>query len=84
MKGALGLIEVLGMTAAVTALDAACKNADVVLVGCEKIIGTGKSISITIQLAGQVAAVKSAVEAGAAAAAPDCATAAESGLAASF
>lgn len=68
MNSALGLIEVLGMATAVTALDAACKNADVVLVGCEKIIGTSKSISVTIQIAGQVAAVKSAVEAGAAAA----------------
>ncbi len=64
MKGALGLIEVIGMATAVTALDAACKNAEVVLVGCEKVIGAGKAISVTIEIVGQVAAVKSAVAAG--------------------
>lgn len=68
MKEALGLIETIGMTAAAAALDAACKNADVTLTGCEKVIGAGKSISVTIQLAGQVAAVQSAVDAGVAAA----------------
>lgn len=64
MKGALGLIEVIGMATAVTALDAACKNAEVTLVGCEKVIGAGKAISVTIEIAGQVAAVKSAVDTG--------------------
>ncbi|MFZ5354824.1 MAG: BMC domain-containing protein [Bacillota bacterium] len=64
MNGALGLIEVIGMATAVSALDAACKNADVKLVGCNKVIGAGKSISVTIQIAGQVAAVRSAVDAG--------------------
>ncbi len=63
MKEALGLIEVIGMAAAVTALDAACKNANVKLVGCNRVIGAGKSISVTIQIAGQVAAVRSAVDA---------------------
>lgn len=64
MKGALGLIEVIGMATAVTALDAACKNAEVALVGCEKVIGAGKAISVTIEIAGGVAAVRSAVDAG--------------------
>ncbi len=64
MNGALGLIEVVGMATAVSALDAACKNADVKLVGCNKVIGAAKSISVTIQIAGQVAAVRSAVDAG--------------------
>jgi microcompartment protein CcmL/EutN len=64
MKEALGLIEVIGMATAVTALDAACKNANVKLVGCNRVIGAGKSISVTIQIAGQVAAVRSAVDAG--------------------
>jgi len=62
--GALGLIEVVGMTTALAALDAACKNADVRLVGCEKVIGVDKAISITIEIAGQVAAVQSSVDAG--------------------
>lgn len=62
--GALGIIEVLGMTTAVAALDAACKNAEVRLAGCEKVIGVDKAISITIEIIGQVAAVQSSVEAG--------------------
>lgn len=64
MKAALGLIETVGLTSAVTALDAASKAADVALVGYEKIIGAGKSVSVTIQVAGEVAAVKASVEAG--------------------
>lgn len=64
MKGALGLIEVLGMATAVTVLDAACKNANVKLVGCNKVIGAGKAVSVTVQIAGDVSAVKSAVDAG--------------------
>lgn len=64
MRKALGLIEALGLTTAITALDAASKNADVVLVGHEKVIGAGGAVSVTIQLAGDVAAVKSSVEAG--------------------
>lgn len=62
--GALGLIEVVGMTTAVAALDAACKNADVKLAGWEKVIGVDKAISITIEIVGQLAAVQSSVEAG--------------------
>lgn len=64
MKSALGLIEVVGLTAAVTALDAASKAADVKLVGVEKVIGVDKLVSVTINIAGEVAAVKAAVEAG--------------------
>lgn len=64
MKAALGLIETVGLTSAITALDAATKAADVALVGYEKIIGAGKSVSVTIQIAGEVAAVKASVEAG--------------------
>lgn len=64
MEGALGLIEVIGLVTAVTALDAACKNADVVLAGCQKVIGVERAISVTVQIVGQVAAVKSAVDAG--------------------
>lgn len=68
MKAALGLIEAIGLTAAVAALDAASKAADVKLVGYEKVIGVDKAVSVTIQIAGEVAAVKAGVEAGVAAA----------------
>lgn len=64
MGKALGLIETLGLTAAITALDAASKNADVILVGHEKVIGAGGAVSVTIQLEGDVAAVQSSVDAG--------------------
>lgn len=64
MGKALGLIEALGLTTAVTALDAASKAADVTLVGFEKIIGVGKAVGVNIQIAGEVAAVQAAVQAG--------------------
>lgn len=64
MEKALGLIEALGITTAVTALDAASKAADVTLVGVEKVIGVNKAVGVTIQVAGEVAAVKAAVDAG--------------------
>lgn len=64
MGKALGLIEAVGLTTAVSALDAASKAADVTLIGYEKVIGAGKSVSVTIQLAGEVAAVKAAIDAG--------------------
>lgn len=68
MSGALGLIEVLGLTAAMTALDAALKAADVTFLGSEKVIGVGKAISLTLRVEGEVAAVQAAVDAAAAAA----------------
>lgn len=64
MDEALGLIEAVGLTTAITALDAASKAADITLVGVEKVIGAGQSVSVTIQLAGEVAAISAAVEAG--------------------
>lgn len=64
MAAALGLIEAIGLTTAVTSLDAAAKAADITLVGCEKVIGAGQAISVTIHIAGEVAAVKAAVDAG--------------------
>jgi microcompartment protein CcmL/EutN len=64
MNKALGLIEALGLTTAVTALDAASKAAEVTLVGVEKIIGVGKAVGVNIQIAGEVAAVQAAVDAG--------------------
>jgi microcompartment protein CcmL/EutN len=64
MEKALGLIEALGFTTAVAALDAASKAAEVTLVGTEKVIGLEKSVGYNILIAGEVAAVQAAVEAG--------------------
>jgi microcompartment protein CcmL/EutN len=61
---ALGLIEAIGLTAAMTALDAATKCADVTLTGYDRVIGVDKIISITLNLSGDVAAVQAAVAAG--------------------
>ncbi len=57
---ALGLIETQGFTAVFEAIDAACKAANVEVVGKEK-LGGGY---ITVVIKGDVAAVKAAVEAG--------------------
>ena len=64
---ALGLLEAIGLSTAMVALDAAAKSADVTLVGYDKVIGVGKMIGITLHLSGDVAAVQAAVEAGKAA-----------------
>lgn len=64
MSGALGMIEAIGLTSAMTAVDAACKAADIQLVGQEKVIGAGGSITITVYFTGEVAAIQSGVEAG--------------------
>ncbi|WP_086074356.1 BMC domain-containing protein [Paenibacillus camerounensis] len=61
---ALGLIEALGYTTAVSAADAALKAADVRLVAVEKIIGVGGSLGVTLHFSGDVAAVTASVEAG--------------------
>ncbi len=61
---ALGMVETRGLTAAIEAADAMCKAANVVLVGTEK-IGSGL---VTVMVRGDVGAVKSAVESGAASA----------------
>lgn len=64
MRKALGMIEAIGLTTAITSLDAACKAADVTLVGYDKVIGVDKAISVTIHVVGEVAAVNAAIEAG--------------------
>ncbi len=64
-REALGLIETRGMVAAVEAADASVKAANVRLVCCEKVKGG----LVTIQVLGDVGAVKAAVDAGSAAAA---------------
>lgn len=65
MSKALGLVETRGLVAAIEAADAMAKAANVILVGKEKV----NPALITIKVVGDVAAVKSSVDAGAAAAA---------------
>ena len=62
MKEALGMVETRGLTAAIEAADAMTKSAEVSLIGTEK-IGSGL---VSVMVRGDVGAVKSAVEAGAA------------------
>lgn len=57
---AIGLIETQGFTAVIEAIDTACKAANVEVIGKEK-LGGGY---ITVLIAGDVAAVEAAVEAG--------------------
>ena len=64
MQLALGLIETKGLIGAIEAADAMVKAANVKLVGKEKITAA----LVTVKIIGEVAAVKSAVDAGAAAA----------------
>lgn len=61
---AIGMVETLGLTASVEAIDAMLKSADVNLVGTEK-IGSGL---VTVIVEGEVGAVTAATEAGAEAA----------------
>ena len=61
---ALGMVETRGLTAAIEAADAMVKSAEVTLIGTEK-IGSGL---VSVMVRGDVGAVKSAVESGAAAA----------------
>ncbi|MFH1198326.1 MAG: BMC domain-containing protein [bacterium] len=64
MKLALGLIETKGLIGAIEAADAMVKAAQVRLVSKEK----STAALVTVKIVGEVAAVKSAVDAGAAAA----------------
>ena len=64
-QSAIGMMETKGLSALLEASDAALKAANVTLVGWEK-IGSGY---VTAFLRGDVAAVKAATDAGAAAAA---------------
>src|SRR5262252_1373822 len=63
MQEALGMIECRGLVAMIEAADAAVKSANVTLVGWEKI----DAGLVTAIVRGEVAAVKAAVDAGAAA-----------------
>ena len=62
VQQALGMVETRGLVAAIEAADAMLKAANVTLVGTEK-IGSGL---VSVMVRGDVGAVKSAVEAGAA------------------
>lgn len=64
VQQALGMVETRGLVAAIEAADAMLKAANVDLVGTEK-IGSGL---VSVMVRGDVGAVKSAVEAGAASA----------------
>lgn len=64
MQLALGLIETKGLIGAIEAADAMAKAADVKIINKEK----STAALITIKIEGEVAAVKSAIDAGAAAA----------------
>ncbi len=64
-ENALGMVETLGLVGAIEAADAMVKAANVRLIGKER-IGGG---FVTVMVRGEVAAVKSACDAGAAAAA---------------
>ncbi len=64
MMEALGMVETRGLVAAIEAADAMVKAANVALIGTEK-IGSGL---VSVMVRGDVGAVKSATEAGAAAA----------------
>ncbi len=64
---AIGLLEISGLVAAITGLDAMVKAADVKLIHSEKRLG-GRLVTLIVR--GSVSAVKAAVEAGAAAAEP--------------
>lgn len=66
VKNALGLIETVGLAAALEAADAAVKAANVELMGYELTKGGGM---VVIKLCGDVGAVKAAVDAGSAASA---------------
>ncbi len=61
----IGLLEVQGLVAAIEGLDAMVKTADVRLIHTEKRLG-GRLVTLVV--AGSVSSVKSAVEAGEAAA----------------
>lgn len=62
-QNAFGLVETFGYGAAISAADAALKAAGVRILRLEPTIGSGGSLSVTIYLSGEVAAVKAAVEA---------------------
>lgn len=63
-REAIGLIEAIGLATAIEAADAAVKSANVRLIGYEACKGDGMS---TIKVAGDIGAVKAAVDAATAA-----------------
>jgi len=66
VTGAVGIVEVAGLPAAIACADAAVKAANVTLIGYE--LTNGGPGLVTVKLMGNVSAVQAAVDAGAAAA----------------
>ncbi|HGM5493286.1 TPA: BMC domain-containing protein [Serratia fonticola] len=60
MNLSLGVIETVGLTAAIHAADAACKSAAVTVLGYKK-IGSGL---VSVFFAGEISAVKTAIDSG--------------------
>lgn len=65
MSASLGLIETVGLVAAITAADAAAKSANIHVLGYELTRGSGL---VTVKFTGDVSAVKAALDAAVAAA----------------
>jgi len=65
IQNSLGLIEVIGLVAAIEAADAAVKAANIELIGYELAKGGGQ---VLVKLGGDVGAIKAGVQAGSAAA----------------
>jgi len=65
LQNSLGLIEVIGLVAAIEAADAAVKAANIELIGYELAKGGGQ---VLVKLGGDVGAIKAGVQAGSAAA----------------
>lgn len=63
MRRALGIVETVGFSTAVAAMDAASKAADVNLIGMDRVIGVEKAVGVSIHFEGEVAAVQAAVDA---------------------
>ncbi len=61
MGDAIGLVETVGLSAAVVAADAGLKTAGVSIIGFERTNGAGMMV---VKFRGDVAAVQAAVEAG--------------------
>lgn len=60
MKEAIGIIETVGLVAAISAADTALKAADITLIGYENSRGSGL---ISVKISGKIGAVKAAIDA---------------------
>lgn len=60
MKEAIGIIETVGLVAAISAADTALKAADIILIGYENSKGSGL---ISVKISGKIGAIKAAIDA---------------------